>query len=128
MLPNYGMTLTPGPPELASASLIGCVISIVTSLRLAAIPLAPLGFFGLYCLGIGYLIIRSTFVPRWIGFFLLVAGISWLTFFIPSLAHSLAPYNMAPGIIAEVTLTLWLLVVGIDPERWSRRADDANVA
>jgi hypothetical protein len=102
---------------VAVPSLIGCSISILSSLGVAKIPVNPLGFFGLYCLGLGWLILRTRLIPRPIGMFLLPAGLSWLTFFLPSLAKALAPYNMAPGILAEVTLTSWLLYPGIASAR-----------
>ncbi len=54
-------------------------------------------FFGLHCLGVGYLILRSTFLPRLIGALMLIAGFGWLTFLSPPLANSLAPFNMMPA-------------------------------
>src|SRR5262245_27780349 len=48
----------------ATVSLLGCVISMLTALNLVSISLSPLVFFGVYCLLIGYLITRSTFLPR----------------------------------------------------------------
>src|SRR6266850_2928947 len=46
-------------------------------------------FFGLHCLGVGYLILRSTFLPRIIGGLMVLAGVGWLTFLFPPLANSL---------------------------------------
>jgi len=79
-------------------------------------------FFGLHCLGIGYLIFRSTFLPRLIGGLMMFAGIGWLTFLSPPLAQSLAPFNMMPGAIGELSLTLWLLVKGVNVQRWKEQA------
>lgn len=107
---------------VAVPSLVGCALSALTALHIASVSLNPLGLFGLYCLGLGYLIRRSIFVPGWIGICLMLAGLSWSTFFFPSLAERLTPYNMAPGILAEGALTVWLLAVGIDPLRWSSQA------
>jgi hypothetical protein len=39
-----------------------------------------------------------------------------------SLAKYLAPYNLAPGMLAEGVLTLWLLVMGVNAERWKEQA------
>jgi hypothetical protein len=75
-------------------------------------------FFGLHCFGVGYLIFRSTFMPRIVGALMMFAGIGWLTFISPPLANSLAPVNMIPGGIGELSLTLWLLVKGINVPRW----------
>lgn len=79
-------------------------------------------FFGLHCLGIGYLIFRSTFLPRLVGVLMVFAGLGWLTFLSPPLANSLAPYNMLPGAIGELSLTLWLLVKDVNIQRWNEQA------
>ena len=83
-------------------------------------------FFGLHCFGVGYLIYRSTFLPRAIGMLMMFAGIGWLTFLYPPLANSLAPFNMIPGGIGELSLTLWLLVKGVNVQRWSEQASAGN--
>lgn len=85
-------------------------------------------FFGLHCLGIGYLILRSTFLPRLIGALMLFAGVGWLTFLSPPLVSSLAPYNMIPGGVGELSLTLWLLFKGVNVQGWHRQANRATVA
>ena len=79
-------------------------------------------FFGLHCLGVGYLILRSTFLPRIVGALMVFAGLGWLTFLSPPLANSLAPFNMMPGGIGELTLTLWLIVKGVNVQRWNEQA------
>jgi len=77
-----------------------------------------LALFGLHCLGVGYLIFRSIFMPRIIGVLMLVAGVGWLTFLLPPVAQSLAPFNMMPGALGEVSLALWLLIKGVNVQRW----------
>ena len=85
----------------------------LTSLRLHGQGYAVgLIFFGCYCLLIGYLVFRSTFLPRVIGVLMMIAGVGWLTFLSPSLVHVLGAYARIPGIIGEGSLTLWLLVKG----------------
>lgn len=79
-------------------------------------------FFGLHCLGVGYLILRSIFLPRLVGALMVAAGLGWLTFLFPTFANSLAPYNMLPGAIGELSLTLWLLVKGVNVQRWNEQA------
>jgi hypothetical protein len=103
----------------ALASATGCVLSILRALHIARFAISELAFFGCYCILIGYLIFRSTFLPRWIGVLLAIGGLSWLTFGWPPLARALAPFNYAPGIFAEGLLTVWLLVFG----RVRRRAE-----
>src|SRR5215471_9146935 len=100
----------------AVLSLMGCAIGVVTSL------ISPLVFFGFYCLLIGYLIFRSTFLPQILGVLMAIAGVGWLTFLSPTLANHLSPYILAPGIIGEGALTLWLLAMGLNAERWNEQA------
>jgi Domain of unknown function (DUF4386) len=86
----------------------------------------PLVFFGCYCLLIGYLILRSTFVPRILGVLMAMAGLGWLTFVYGPLANSLAPYHYIMGGIGEGLLTLWLLVMGVDSARWKEQASSGE--
>jgi hypothetical protein len=84
-------------------------------------------FFGLHCLLVGRLIVRSTFLPRAVGELMTLAGIGWLiTSFAnvlsPSFARTLTPYIMIPGMLGETSLTLWLLVKGVDVQRWKEQA------
>jgi len=85
-------------------------------------------FFGLHCLGVGFLILQSTFLPRLIGALMVLAGFGWLTFLFPPLANSLAPYNIIPGGIGELSLTLWLLAKGVDVRLWREQASSAATA
>ena len=85
-------------------------------------------FFGFYCLLIGYLVFRSTFLPRALGALMAFAGLGWLVFLSPPLASALSPYVLAPGIIGEGSLTLWLLAKGVDATRWKERAAVARLA
>lgn len=112
--------------QAAVVSLLGCVFGALMSFKLAPFQINPLVVFGVYCLLIGYLILRSTFLPRALGVLMAIGGLGWLTFLSPSLARSLSPYNLAPGIIGEGALTLWLLVKGVDAERWWEQAGAGN--
>ena len=105
----------------AIVSLAGCVFGALMSFNLAPLNIHPLVFFGVYCSLIGYLILRSTFLPRILGGLMLFAGLGWLTFASPALAKELFPWNLAPGIIGEGALTLWLVVKGVDEERWRQQ-------
>ena len=82
-------------------------------------------FFGFYCLLIGYLIFRSAFLPRILGVLMAFAGLGWLTFLYPPLANHLSPYNLVLGFLAELLLMLWLLVKGVDVQRWKEQASAA---
>ena len=89
----------------AIVSLAGLAVGVVQ----ARVPVNAMVFFGFYCLLIGYLVFKSTFLPRSIGVLMAMAGVAWLTFLSPRFAQSLSPYLMIPGFIGEGSLTLWLL-------------------
>lgn len=101
-------------------SLIGCTISLLGLTRY--IGLRDIVFFGLHCLGVGYLIFRSTFLPRILGVLMMFAGLGWLTFLWMALADYLSPYNLLPGMIGEGLLILWLLIFGVNAEQWQEQA------
>ena len=69
--------------------------------------------FGAYCLLIGYLIVKSTFLPRVPGILMTLGGMGLLTYMSPPLASDLYPYNAAPALVGETSLMLWLLVKGV---------------
>ena len=103
-------------------SFVGCPVGALGAFDLAPLPLNSLVFFGCYCVLTGYLIFRSTFLPRILGVMMALGGLGWLTYLSSPLAASLFPYNMASAIIAETLLTLWLLVFGVNVQRWNEQA------
>lgn len=102
-------------------SLVGCTITALSPFHLAPLHINSLVFFGFYCLLVGYLIFRSTFLPRILGVLMAFGGLGWLTFLSPSLSNYLSPYNLAPGILGEASLTLWLLVIGVNAPKWEEK-------
>ena len=83
-------------------------------------------FFGLFNLLIGYLIFKSAFLPRILGVVMALSGLGWLTFLSPSVANYLLTYIEVLGIVAEASLMLWLLVKGVNVERWQEQARAAG--
>jgi hypothetical protein len=106
----------------AFVSLVGLAIGALGMFHLASFKINNLVFFGFYCLLIGYLIFKSTFLPRALGVLMMFGGLGWLTFVSPRLEKYLSPWNFAPGILAEGLLTLWLLAVGLNEQRWKEQA------
>ena len=83
------------------------------------IPVVSNGF---YCFLIGYLIDRSSFLPRILGVLMAVGGLGWLTFLSPPLAKHLSPYNLALGLLGQESVMLWLLVMGVNVQKWKEQA------
>jgi hypothetical protein len=83
--------------------------------------------FGIHCLVTGHLIFRSNFLPRIIGILVALAGLGYLTFVWPPLGDRLFfPYILVPGVVGEGALTLWLMLVGVNAERWTQQASAAG--
>jgi len=87
-------------------------------------------FFGFQCLLIGCLIVRSTFLPRILGVLLAIGGSSYLissfaTFLAPALGARLSPFILPAALLGEGSLTLWLLVKGVNEQRWKEQASAA---
>jgi hypothetical protein len=79
-------------------------------------------FFGLWLALIGYLIARSSFIPTVVGVLAMCGGLCYLTLLAPPLASYLYPWYLAPDAIGEPVLLLWLLIVGLNPQRWRQQA------
>jgi len=103
-------------------SLAGCVVMTIGIFPRVSLNISPLLFFGPYCLLIGYLIFRSTFLPRVLGVLMAFAGLGWLVFLFPAVAQHLSIYIEAFGIFAEGSLMLWLIVMGVNNQRWKEQA------
>ena len=84
-----------------------------------------LAFFGFYALLTGWLMIRSTFLPRALGAVSVLAGLGWLTFLAPSFGSPLFPYIAGFGLVGALALIAWLLIVGVNNERWREQASVA---
>jgi hypothetical protein len=100
----------------ACFSLAGCANELFRLFHLNPYKINSLVLFGPYCLMIGYLIIKSTFLPRILGVLMMLAGAGWLIFLWP-LANHLIPYLKVLGFVAELSLCLWLLVMGVSVHR-----------
>jgi hypothetical protein len=82
-------------------------------------------FAGCYCILVGYLIFRSTFLPRFLSVLMVFAGLGWVTYLSPPLVNYLSPYNLAASFLLEVSVFLWLLVLGVNVQQWKQQASAA---
>ena len=86
-----------------------------------------------YLLAAGYLVFRSTFLPRVIGVLLVIGALSYLiysfaSFISPEFAARLVPYIQLPSLVGEGSLCLVLLVIGVNVQRWKGQASGAAIA
>jgi hypothetical protein len=79
-------------------------------------------FFGFATILKGYLILKSTFLPRIFGVLGIVAGAAWLSFIYTPLAYRILPFIFLLGLVATALQIFWLLVFGVNEERWKEQA------
>jgi hypothetical protein len=88
-----------------------------------------LAFFGFETVLEGWLILRSTFLPRWLGGLTMLAGAGWLAFLSPTLGYAVFNVVAPIALIGALVTIGWLLVKGVDEERWRALAtSSARVA
>src|SRR5215469_7139409 len=78
-------------------------------------------FWGLWLLPFGSLVVSSRFLPRWLGYWLLLDGVAWATisvswFLAPDYQDDLFLY-LQPVFLAELAAMLWLLIIGVREPR-----------
>jgi hypothetical protein len=78
-------------------------------------------FFGLWLLPMGYLVIKSTYIPKVIGFFLIITCIGYLLDFLifylkPDFGVTISEYTW----LGELLMVLWLLIKGVNLEAYHK--------
>ena len=116
ILKNVHISSSFRPDQLQALALIS-LTSYGTLYNIALV------FFGFHCLLVGYLIFRSTFLPRALGILMALAGLAWITYLYQPFADALYPYILLPSLVGEGLLTLWLLAIGVNPLRWKDQAN-----
>lgn len=102
-------------PQLNAVSLLLLKIND----RGAAIALV---FMGLNTLLGGWLILRSTFLPRALGLITIIGGAGWLLYVSPPLGDRYFAFIAGVALLGSVYKIGWFLVVGVNETRWREQA------
>ncbi|MBV9027182.1 MAG: DUF4386 domain-containing protein [Candidatus Eremiobacteraeota bacterium] len=83
-------------------------------------------FFGFVLICWGYLVYNSGYFPKAIGILLVAGGLcyiinSFALFLAPALANALFPYILLPSFVGELSFCLYLIVVGVNVEKFTLR-------
>jgi hypothetical protein len=84
-------------------------------------------FFGLWLVPLGYLAWRSGLFPRWLGALLVTGGVCYLVdllaaFLLPDLGRKIHGVVVIPSAVAEISMVLYLLAVGVKTVKPDARA------
>jgi hypothetical protein len=82
---------------------------------------------GLWLFPLGYLVCRSGFLPRVLGVLLIINGFGYLLdsytqFLLPNYEAVISPLITLLTLPGCVLFILWLLIKGVNVERWEKRA------
>jgi Domain of unknown function (DUF4386) len=83
-------------------------------------------FWGLWLLPLGRLVYKSRFLPRFLGVWLVLAGVAWVILcftgiLLPQSADKLNTY-FQPVILGEIAFMLWLVIKGAKPPKMDAAA------
>jgi len=83
-------------------------------------------FFGLWLVPLGYLAYKSRLFPKWLGVVLIVGGVCYLVellaaFLVPDVGQKIATFIVIPPAIAEISMVVYLLVIGVKAVKPDKR-------
>ncbi len=75
-------------------------------------------FFGLWLIPLGYLTLKSEMFAKWLGVVLIAGGVCYIidllaSFLLPDLGQKIHGIVIIPSAVAEISMVLYLLVVGV---------------
>jgi hypothetical protein len=76
----------------------------------------------------GYLIFKSGYFPKTLGILLTIASLCYVSnsfalFLAPAFEAKIFPAVLLPALIGELSLCLWLIVIGVDVPKWKEQAN-----
>lgn len=106
-----------------SASQVEAMISFLLDLHQHGIYIIDI-FFGLWLLPMGYLVIKSGYIPKIIGYLLIVTCVSYLIDFstsllFPNFGIILSEYTW----LGEVLMVFWLLIKGVKQKEYELKVN-----
>ncbi|HKJ84504.1 MAG TPA: DUF4386 domain-containing protein [Spirochaetia bacterium] len=117
-----------GPSLAFEAAQTNALVSIFLEAHSYGFTIGIL-FLTIHVFALGYLILRSGYFPRILGYLFFAAAVGYL---IDSTAMLLFPgyettpvYLMLPITISELAFPLWLVIRGLNLERWNERLQPA---
>ncbi|HEY2474357.1 MAG TPA: DUF4386 domain-containing protein [Candidatus Cybelea sp.] len=86
--------------------------------------------FGIHCVLLGYLIFKSTYLPKTLGVLMVLAGAAYVInsfalFIAPALTQVTFNAMLITALPAELGICLWLIVFGVNLTRWNERVRPA---
>ncbi len=116
------LQLLNGDSRIFTSDQIQAFIKLLLDLRYTGINIAQI-FWGLWLFPMGYLVLKSGFLPRIIGALLIVACFGYLTdsfifFYVPDFGIAFSEFTF----LGELLITFWLLIKGVNVEEWKKRA------
>jgi hypothetical protein len=117
---------THGYPQSFTADQINHLVLILLDLHRYGLQVIGI-FFWLWLFPMGYLILKSTYIPKIIGIFLLITCLGYLidftTFFLyPDFRIVISEYTW----IGEVLMVLWLLIKGVNNEAFEKWTENQS--
>jgi hypothetical protein len=130
-LNNFGILFLlggAGSLKVLTADQIHVLVSLLLNLHASGLSIIGL-FWGLWLFPMGYLVFTSGFLPRILGVLLIIGGFGYLiqsftAFLFPNLEAAIA---MLPVLTSwgELLFPLWLVIRGVNVERWEKRTHEA---
>ena len=113
----FAVGLAGGPQALPGTYAEGVALSAITTYRWGFV--AAQLFYGTWLFPLGYLVVRSTFLPKILGILLLLDGVAEMIWLVQGFLLPAYPGLKTPGtvvsLLAEVGLALWLVIRGVAP-------------